>query len=233
MEVTIATDAEARKRLEALFVDSPLLAWPPTDLLFNLGLFTRASVLVKYLVMDDLYRRIVGIPGALVEFGVWRGQNLVLLENMRAIHEPFNKDRRIIGFDSFNGYEDGTYRAGPDYADTLRELLKVHEECNAFGHLSGRHEIVAGDVEQTAPAYFGPGYTGFVALAIFDMGPYKPTIEAMRAILPHLLPGSVLLLDELSHPGEARAFKDVFGGFVDYKIEKVALYPSKTSVTIL
>src|SRR3954469_1054674 len=90
-----------RKQLEKLFVESPL---PREDLLFNLGMFTRSSLLVKFLVMNDIYERIKDIPGTLMEFGVWWGQNLVLLENLRAIHEPFNKQRIIAGFDTFAGY---------------------------------------------------------------------------------------------------------------------------------
>ena len=92
----------ARDELAELFMKSPL---PQEDLLFNLGLYTRSSLLVKYLVMNDLYDRIEKLPGALIEFGVWWGQNLVLLENLRAIHEPFNKQRTILGFDTFSGYK--------------------------------------------------------------------------------------------------------------------------------
>jgi hypothetical protein len=56
----------------------------------------------------------------------------------------------------------------------------------------------------------------------------------LRAIKPHLLPGSVLLFDELTWagaPGEAVAFKEEFAN-LNYKIEKCELYPSKTIVTV-
>src|SRR5437016_3387001 len=97
-----ATDAqlEARSYLMHLYDGSPL---DTEDLLFNLGLYARSGVLVKFLVMADLYQRFLHIPGLLCEFGVWYGQNLVLLENLRAIYEPFNKQRKIVGFDSFTG----------------------------------------------------------------------------------------------------------------------------------
>src|SRR3990167_2269400 len=88
----------ARQTLETLFQSNPL---PIADLLFNLGLFTRSSLLVKYLALQDIYQRFINLPGLIVEFGTWRGQNLALLENLRAINEPFNKQRHIIGFDTF------------------------------------------------------------------------------------------------------------------------------------
>ena len=67
-----------RDRLQDAFVNSPL---SEEDKLFNIGMFTRSSVLVKFLVMSDIYQRIQKLPGCLVEFGTWWGQNLVLLIN--------------------------------------------------------------------------------------------------------------------------------------------------------
>jgi len=58
---------DARIKLEEHFKNTPL---PIDDLLCNLGLYTRSSSLVKYLVIDDLYKRILNIPGAIVEFGI-------------------------------------------------------------------------------------------------------------------------------------------------------------------
>jgi len=230
-----------RERLNQMYAHSPL---NENDLMFNLGLYIRSSLLVKFLVLDGLYRRFKTIPGALVEFGTWWGQNLVLLENLRAIHEPFNKQRTIIGFDTFSGYpasaamkkestqtHDG-YRTAPDYQSYLAELLEVHEGNNAFGHIRGSHKLVCGNVEETAPKYFKDHPETIVAFAFFDMGPYEPTVAALRAIKPHLLPGSVLLFDELTWPGapgEAIAFKETFKG-ANYRVEKCDLYPSKSIV---
>jgi len=232
-----------RYRLGEMFKNSPL---PKNELMFNLGLYVRSSLLVKFLVLNDLYLRFKSVPGALVEFGTWWGQNLVLLENLRAIHEPFNKQRTIIGFDTFDGYPEQSemspeatktydgYKTATGYAAYLTELLEVHEGNNAFGHNRGGHKLVCGDVEQTAPKYFADHPETFVAFAFFDIGPYKPTVAALQAIKPHLLPGSVLLFDELTWagaPGEAIAFKEAFAN-LDYKIEKCELYPSKTIVTV-
>ncbi len=243
---TTASDGQLdfRQQLEELFVGSPL---PKEDLLFNLGMYTRASLLVKFLVMSDLYERILGIPGVLMEFGVWWGQNLVLLENLRAIHEPFNKQRSIIGFDTFAGYTppspmdkqdaawgEGAYATPIGHRDYLAHLLEVHEGNNILGHVRNLHHLVEGDVEQTVPKYFEDHPETIVALAYFDLGLYAPTKAALMAIKPHLVPKSVILMDELSwgeSPGEAIAFKEVFGG-TPYDIEKCRLYPSKTIITL-
>jgi hypothetical protein len=232
-----------RDRLSEMYAQSPL---NEKDLMFNLGLYVRSSLLVKFLVLDGLYRRFKSIPGTLVEFGTWWGQNLVLLENLRAIHEPFNKQRTIIGFDTFSGYPasagmekestqtHGGYQTAADYQSYLAELLEVHEGNNAFGHIRGNHKLVCGNVEETAPKYFKDHPETIVAFAFFDMGPYEPTVAALRAIKPQLLPGSILLFDELTWPGapgEAIAFKETFKD-VNYRIEKCELYPSKSIVIV-
>jgi hypothetical protein len=232
-----------RDRLSEMFRHSPL---PHADLMFNLGLYVRSSLLVKFIILHELYARFKSLPGVLLEFGTWWGQNLVLLENLRAIHEPFNKQRLILGFDTFEGYPaDGAiapestqthhaYTTTADYPAYLRELLEVHEGNNAFGHIRGNCRLVQGDVGQTVPRYIAEHPETLVAFAFFDMGPYEPTIAALRAIKPHLMPGSMILFDELTWagaPGEAVAFREVFAG-TKYRIEKCRWYPSKSIVTV-
>ena len=54
--------------------------------------------------MQRIYAEIVPVHGVIMEFGVRWGQNLALFSNLRGIHEPFNYNRRIIGFDTFEGF---------------------------------------------------------------------------------------------------------------------------------
>ena len=103
-----------------------------------------------------------------------------------------------------------------------------------LGHIRDVHRLIAGDVTETAPQYFKEHPETIVAMAYFDIALYEPTKSAMLAIKPHLIPGSILLLDELTwpeSPGEALAFKEVFGD-TRYRIEKCRYYPSKAIVTM-
>ncbi|MHB8414464.1 MAG: TylF/MycF/NovP-related O-methyltransferase, partial [Acidiferrobacteraceae bacterium] len=245
IETTASQDQLSnRRQLLEMFEKSPLTA---EDRLFNIGMYVRSSVLVKFIVMSQIYERIRNLPGCLVEFGTWWGQNLVLLENLRAIYEPFNKQRFIIGFDTFSGYtvrsghdkesdiwKEQSYATGTEYVEYLRELLTVHEGCNALGHIRGRHQIIPGDIEETAPHYFAQHAELTVAFAYLDVALYRPTKAALQAIKPHLISGSILVLDEFTWseaPGEAIAFKEVFDQN-EVVLEKCVLYPSKTIVTI-
>ncbi len=243
---TSATEEQldSRKELQQLFLNSPL---PTEDLMFNLGLYIRSPSLAKFLVLNDLYERINGLPGAILEFGTWWGQNLILFESLRAIHEPFNKRRVIVGFDTFSGYtgfsdkdlrgevfNEDTFSTQENYKAYLEKLLETHEGINVLGHIRNVHRLIKGDVRETAPQYFKDHPETVVALAYFDLGLYLPTKAVFEAIKPHLVPGSTLLLDEftwLESPGEAIAFKEVFSQ-QNYRLEKCKLMPLKTIVTI-
>lgn len=89
--------------------------------------------------MQQLYQLIVPIHGVIMEFGVRWGQNLALFTSLRGIHEPFNYNRRIVGFDTFSGFpevasEDGPLVKAGDYAvtaDWMHELEQTLETHNA------------------------------------------------------------------------------------------------------
>ncbi|MDC1460440.1 class I SAM-dependent methyltransferase [Flavobacteriaceae bacterium] len=235
---------ESRGQLEKLFRDCPMST---DELMTQLGLYIRGSYLVKFLVLNDLYLRIKDLPGDIFEFGTRFGHNMVVFENLRAIYEPFNKTRKIIGFDTFEGYKnlsdqdansevykEETYTTFDNYETYLENLLKVHEQNNVIGHSNGNHRVVKGDVTKTSKKYFAEYPESVVALAYFDMGLYNPTKAALEAIKNHLIPGSIILLDEynwVEAPGETIAFKEVFGQ-KGYKIEKSKFTPMRAIITI-
>jgi len=222
---TKASDEQLAHRevLYRLFRERPM---PDDQLMICLGLFMRSSALAKILFLNELYELINDRPGVIVEFGTWWGQNLALFENLRALHEPFNASRRVIGFDTFTGYPsvsdqdrrsetiiEGGYKVSDDYESFLDSLLRYHEDNNVLRNVR-KTELVKGDVEKIAKDYFGKHPEIVIALAYFDMALYEPSKAAFEAIKPHLIPGSVLMLDEFNsreYPGETVAFQEVMG----------------------
>lgn len=214
-----------RQVLYDLFDERPI---PDDQLLINLGLYMRSSALVKILFIDELYRLVKHLPGVIMEFGTWWGQNLILFENLRAIYEPFNQNRRVIGFDTFGGYPEtaitskdiesdtikvGGYTVSEKYKNYLEKLLAYHEKENVLANIK-KHTVIEGNVIETVPKYFEENPETIVALAYFDLALYEPSRACLEAIKPHLVRGSVLMLDELNskdYPGETMALKEVFG----------------------
>jgi hypothetical protein len=213
----------ARQNLYRLFKNRPM---PTEELLVNLGLFIRSGAMAKLLFLNEVYEKIVHIPGVICEFGVWWGQSLVVFENLRAVYEPYNYTRRIIGFDTFTGYpavggedrrsdiiNEGVYAVPDNYEAYLSELLDYHESENVMSHIK-KHTLIRGDAAETCPKYFDENPEAIVALAFFDMALYEPTKRCLEAIAPRLIKGSLIVFDEFNnrdYPGETKAALEVLG----------------------
>jgi hypothetical protein len=235
--------AANRKRLGELFESTPL---PLEELLVNFPLYTRASVMAKVLYLDELYRHIIPLPGVIMEFGTWWGANLALFESLRAIHEPYNFRRRIVGFDTFEGYESitdvdgsdelvrqGAYSVSSEYLPHLEEVLDCHRRENVMGHLP-RFDLVAGDASETIGPWLDSHPETIVSLAYFDMQLYEPTKVCLEALKPYLTRGSVLALDEVNapeFPGETVAFREVFG-LDRFELRRSRYLPDRTYLIV-
>ncbi len=215
---------------------------PSSEILANLSLFIPRSSLAHLLFMHELYRRILTVHGVIVEFGVRWGRNLALFIALRTIYETHNFSRKIIGFDTFEGFpaiaiQDGhaesatigSFSVTPGYENYLERLLSTHEKLAPRSHLK-KFELVKGDVCETLPQYLNGHPETIIALAYFDLDLYEPTMKSLERIKNHLTKGSVIGFDELNYseyPGETLAFQEVFGS-LNYQVLRnpIAQYQS-------
>jgi hypothetical protein len=217
------SEKDAFKQYVDLLKSAPL---PEDELLPNLGLFLSSKSLSRVLFFYEIYRKILNSHGVIMEFGVRWGQTLAILSALRGIFEPFNRHRKIIGFDTFEGFKgvsdkdgkqakiaEGHFSVSTDYEEYLAKILSIQEALNPISHLK-KYELVKGDGCVTVQKYLKDHPETIVSLAIFDFDIYKPTRAALEAIKPHLCKGSVLVFDELCDdifPGETVALNEVFG----------------------
>jgi hypothetical protein len=224
----VLTAQSEEEAFAALAAGLKQTAIPDGELLGNLGLFMPSKHLARLLFFRDIYAQVVNTHGIVVEFGVRWGATLALLSNLRSIYEPFNRHRRIVGFDTFDGFKgvtaadgpgagkrfkDGDFSVSASYDEELARLLSLQEKTNPMSHVK-RFELVKGDAVQTVPAWFDAHPEAVVSLAIFDFDIYAPTKAALVAVKPRLFKGSVLVFDELSDdvfPGETVAVQEVLG----------------------
>jgi hypothetical protein len=218
-----SSEKDAQRDFTDLLKQTPL---PDDELLPNLGLYLSSKSFSRLLFFYEIYKRILHSHGVIIECGVRWGQSLSILSALRGILEPFNRHRRIIGFDTFEGFKgfgekdgslckstDGSFSVAKDYENHLSAVLSCQERLNPISHLK-RFDLVKGDACETIPKYLGEHPETIVSLAIFDFDIYKPTKAALEAIKPHLCKGSILVFDELCDdifPGETVALNEVFG----------------------
>lgn len=215
--------AKNRQNLIGLFRNNPL---PDDELMRNLGLFLNPADLRKFLFMNDLYLKNKAIHGVIIEFGVRWGQNLALFQSLRSIYEPYNYSRKIIGFDTWQGFpavhekdgksssvQKGAYSVSAGYEEFLEQILSLQEKESPLGHLK-KFELRKGDATVELEKYLTEHPETIISMAYFDFDIYEPTKKCLELIRPHLTRGSVLAFDELNQPlfpGETVALREVFG----------------------
>ena len=72
--------------------------------------------------------------------------------------------------------------------------------------------MTKGDASKTLPKFLADNPSIIASLIIFDMDVYKPTIDCLELLKSRLLPGSIVVFDEIlafnQFPGESLAFQN-------------------------
>ena len=144
--------------------------WPSSDefKMSNLGLFKNRINLMRILFMNELYQKTLNITGDILEFGCRWGQNLSLFLNFRGIYEPYNMQKKIIGFDTFSGFPSiskhenkgnkklaklGGFATTKNYDKYLENILDYQSTESPASHVK-RHKLIKGDASTTSSISF-------------------------------------------------------------------------------
>jgi hypothetical protein len=218
-----AADCNFAEGLEGYFAQSP---GSNVDKLRNFAKFVPRQALSLFLAKNALFQQIVGVHGHIVECGVFLGGGLMTWAQLSAIYEPVNHVRRIVGFDTFDGFvklDEKDVGDNTDYAvtgglrasvvDDLQESARLYDLNRPVGHIA-RVELVAGDATTTIPAYLEANRHVVVSLLYLDFDLYAPTKAALETFLPRMPKGAILAFDELNQaqwPGETLAVLETVG----------------------
>ena len=98
-----SADYTYREALEEYFRESPGTF---TEKLENFTKYVPRQNMARFLARYEIFQKIVEVQGSIVECGVLFGGGLMGFANLSVILEPYNFQRRIIGFDHFSGFPD-------------------------------------------------------------------------------------------------------------------------------
>ena len=163
-----------------------------------------------------------GVPGAIVECGVWRGGSMMAAA--LTLLRLGVTDRALYLYDTFSGMpppsEVDTTRSGVRAADLLAQededshiwaiasLPDVRAALLSVGYPEQQIHFVEGLVEETLPAEAPEE----IALLRLDTDWYRSTKHELEQLYPRLAPGGVLILDDYGHwQGARRAVDGYFG----------------------
>lgn len=186
---------------------------------------TRQSM-SRFLARYEIFKMQMQIKGSIVECGVHHGSGLMAWAKLSAALEPYALDRRVIGFDTFEGFaniaaEDitskeskenneskvGGFSTGYDVYSELETLISDYDN-NRFLNQFQKVFLVKGDATETIPSYIEENPHLLVSLLFLDFDLYEPTKIALKYFLPRMPKGAIIAFDEINNPwwpGETQA----------------------------
>ena len=168
--------------------------------------------LARSIYNQDLIRNSIDVPGHIVEFGSWRGSNILLMAKTLSIFTPHSQ-KKVISFDLFADGLDffdkkdkkaienkGKYEGDYEHLLEIVDLFEFNEKI----------ELVKGNILETLPNYIEEN-NPFFSLIYVDTDLYKTTDIILRSLHERLSVGGSFVFDEWNfkdYPGESSAVKE-------------------------
>jgi len=217
-----AGDYDYREALESYLRESPGTL---TEKLENFAKYVPRQNLARFLARYEIFKRIIDVQGSIVECGVLFGGGLMSFANLSVILEPYNFQRRIIGFDSFAGFPDvaaedlkgaqdrksahlkvGGFAAPTAYEDLLRSI-SIFDKNRFLNHFP-KVDLIRGDFNETSAQYLEDHPHLVISCLYLDFDIYTPTKLAIERFFSRIPKGGIVVFDELNEeafPGETIA----------------------------
>ncbi len=187
---------------------------------------TRQSI-AKFLTKYEIFKKILEVNGSIIECGVLHGGGLFAWAKLSSIFEPVNHTRKIIGFDTFEGFpsihekdiktgNSSHFNVGGltgSTFDDVQEAVALYDINRPLCHIP-KIELIKGDLMKTAKSYLEANQHLVVSLLYLDVDLYEPTKVALETFVPRMPKGAIIVFDELNakmFPGETLAILETLG----------------------
>ncbi len=189
------------------------------------ALYAGMQTLGNKLFTYELLKQTLDIPGHVMEFGCWKGANLMFMAKILALLQP-HSIKRVIGFDNFSGLPEPTEVDGPFAKACVGRYCgdeALLSQAIQLFEFEGYVELVKGDALVTIPEFQRQRPEVLVSFAYIDFDLYEPVKVALTYLEEVLVVGGIVAFDEgiaLSWPGETVALKE-FLATTKHKFEMI------------
>ncbi len=173
----------------------------------------------------EIYKKILHLPGDVLEFGVYKGASLMRLLSFRHFFES-EEARKVIGFDIFGKFPDQLQhdidKQFVDWFENEGGLGIHHETLETLIKAKniGNFELVPGDINVTAKEYAASHPAQKIALLHIDVDVYEPAKVILETFWDRVVSGGIIMLDDYAYEyGETLAVDEFFKD-KNVKIEK-------------
>ena len=218
-------EKEFRESQEELISESNTLS--NVEKFMNFPIFSSRQTITRFLARHELFKMVLDIPGEIFECGVLFGGGVFSFAHFSSIYEPVNAQRKIIGFDTFEGlpsiHEKDKCAAQADKCfegsmdidsrpmlERASALLDMNRQLPHIPKIA----LVKGNVTDSIPQYFTDNPHSLVSLLYLDMDIYEGTKAAIETCISRMPSGAVIAFDEFGcerWPGETLGLIDSLG----------------------
>lgn len=202
------------------------------------------QMMSKLLARYEIFKKILSVHGSIVEVGVCAGNGTFSYAHFSAILEPYNYTRKIIGFDTFEGFTEptkkdrvyeiehmkkGAYNSG-GYYENMQEAIKLFDANRPLGHMQ-KIELVKGPVKDTLGPYIKNHPELIVSLLSLDVGLEETTTPVLELLYDRMPKGGIVTFDTVGFkgfPGQNIGLYEFFKGFSNLRIERMHFEPART-----
>ena len=202
----------------------------------NFPIHLTPNYIRKFLARHQAYMMTKDITGSIFECGVGSGFGFFIWIHLRELFEPFNHNKKVIGFDTFKGFpkiskqdvsklkNKEIKKGGLNYNnyEEINYFLQKRIEIFPLKHID-QFQLIKGDATKTVKKYLKSNPHTLISLLYLDFDNYIPTLATLKNTMKNMSKGSIICFDETSHefwPGEAIAIKKFFKKLNKVKLER-------------
>lgn len=210
------------------------------DFFYENGYFLTSEVyrMGNVLAHYELYKRIINLPGDVIELGVFKGSSLIQFATFRELLEN-EKSRKIVGFDVFGKFP-LTEKMASDvkFIDEWNnkfenEFVSKQDIYNSLEHKKiSNVELVEGDINHTIDEYIGNNPHTKIALLHIDTDAYEPAKAGLEKLFDRVVKGGIVIFDDYATIEGETVAVDEFLADQDYTISKLPLSHGKPSYIV-
>jgi hypothetical protein len=216
----------------------------------NFSKYVPRQSIARFVTLFEIFKLQKNIKGSIVECGVHHGGSLMAFAKISSILEPYNFNRKIIGFDTFKGFlgldkkdkmvvkkypliKKGLFSEDYSIYEEIISCVEEYDENRFLNHIN-KIELIKGDANKTIPLYLKKNKHLLISLLFMDFDIYKPTSTALKFFLPRMAKGSILCFDEINNsmwPGETIALLEKIN-CKNYEIKSFEYEPNISYIVI-
>ena len=191
----------------------------------------------KFLAHYELYKKIINLPGDILECGVYKGSSLMRWAHFRQSLEE-NKKRNIYGFDVFSSFPKDGIESSID-----KKFIEKYDDGGGVGinekklqeyftkKFFTNIDLIKGNILSTIGEFIKKKTDLKIALLHLAMDVYEPTIHALKTFSKYMVKGGIIVVDDYAVFDGATRATDEFCKDKSLEIKKLSYHTDSSCVT--